>query len=166
MQSIEEWRAVVGYEGVYEVSDHGRVRRTAKGKGTRVGRMLTPLLHSTGRMQVSLSVSGRPVVQKIHRLVALAFLGDPVPGQVVCHYDGDPTNNHVSNLRWDTQAGNHADSVRHGTYFVQPKATHCKRGHEFTPENTYCPPGARQSCRTCRRDQMRVRRATKRENDQ
>jgi len=161
MQPSEEWRAVVGYEGVYEVSNCGNVRRIASAKGTRSGRMLKPHLHTTGRMHVSLSRDGRPVVRKVHRLVALAFLGEPAPGQIVCHYDGDPTNNDVSNLRWDTQVGNHADSVRHGTYYIQPKATHCKRGHEFTAENTYIAPngGGRQCCRACRAENHRQRKA-------
>lgn len=50
----------------------------------------------------------------LHRLVLEAFVGPCPRGMQACHWDGDPSNNHISNLRWDTQRGNWKDRVRHG----------------------------------------------------
>jgi hypothetical protein len=51
---------------------------------------------------------------RVHVLVLEAFVGPRPPGMVCCHGDGDPTNNALSNLRWDTPQANHADRVKHG----------------------------------------------------
>jgi len=51
---------------------------------------------------------------KVHRLVLLAFVGAPPKGMEACHYDGDPQNNNLSNLRWDTAKENWVDRKRHG----------------------------------------------------
>ena len=62
-----------------------------------------------------------------HRLVALAFLGEPPPGKyLVRHLNGNKLDNRVENLAWGTDAENMADSVRLG---VVKKRTHCRRGH-------------------------------------
>jgi hypothetical protein len=53
---------------------------------------------------------------KVHRLVLEAFVGVCPRGYVGCHSDGDPENNRLSNLRWDSQKNNVADQVRHGTF--------------------------------------------------
>jgi hypothetical protein len=52
----------------------------------------------------------------VHRAVAMAWLGEPKEGEEVCHIDGDRAHNAVSNLRWDTRSGNHADKLKHGTH--------------------------------------------------
>jgi hypothetical protein len=52
---------------------------------------------------------------KVHRLVATQFIPNPFGHKWVAHNDGNPKNNHVSNLRWDTAAANHADKRRHNT---------------------------------------------------
>lgn len=72
---------------------------------------------------------------KIHRLVANSFLGPRPAGLDTLHIDGDKTNNAVTNLRYGTRSENELDKVRHGTHHHSAK-THCKSGHEFTPENT------------------------------
>lgn len=58
---------------------------------------------------------GRVVRRYVHRLVAEIATGFLPSELEVCHNDGDPLNNSVSNLRWDDRKGNHADKVRHGT---------------------------------------------------
>jgi hypothetical protein len=54
----------------------------------------------------------------VHRLVLVAFVGPRPPGLVCCHNDGNPLNNRVENLRWDTYEANEADKLRHGTKLV------------------------------------------------
>ena len=124
---IEEWRDVPGWEGWYQVSSQGRVRsvdrtitqRSRWGEQTRVmkGRILRPGKCSNAYLSVFFS---RPGVQSkqnqlVHRLVAIAFLGDPPLHHEVCHMNGDRTDNRVVNLRWDTRQGNIADKLIHGT---------------------------------------------------
>lgn len=152
--STEIWKPVVGYEGIYEVSNRGRVRRILAGPGTWPGRMLTPSEDTKGYMNVRLL--NKPA--RLHRIVAMAFLG-PSDLPLVRHLDGDPANNTLENIAWGTHQDNTDDRVRHGrtTNADRPPATHCKQGHEFTPENTrYRAPrksGHRESlrCRECNR---------------
>ena len=53
---------------------------------------------------------------KVHTLVLIAFVGPRPDGLMCCHNDGDPTNNHLDNLRWDTGSANMQDMIRHGRY--------------------------------------------------
>lgn len=118
--AAEEWRAIEGYDGWYEVSDHGRIRswKTVGLPGIRASSpTLRKLqLNTNGRLAISLRRRSEKALRPhVHRLVAAAFIGD-IPGDlVVCHNDGNPFNNHVSNLRFDTASGNEADKVAHGT---------------------------------------------------
>lgn len=147
----DEWRAVPGFEGVYEVSDLGRVKRVRPGRGTRLGTggILKPILSSRdGYARVSLSVDGRVQVHTIHSLVAKAFIGPPQPGLEVCHCDGNPGNNRVGNLRWDTHAENNLDVVRHGRHHNAIK-DECVNGHAFDAENTYVRPVGGRDCKRC-----------------
>lgn len=72
---------------------------------------------------------------RVHQLIALTFLGPCPPGLEVCHNDGNPANNHIGNLRYDTQSENELDKVRHGTH-PEANRTHCDSGHEFTEQNS------------------------------
>ena len=112
----ELWAAVPGYEELYEVSSAGRIRRRSKSRMAPAGYVLKQRMSWDGYRKCTLSKRGRSWHTKTHRLVALAFLGPPpFPGAHVAHFDGDRTNNHVSNLRWATAAQNEADKRRHGT---------------------------------------------------
>ena len=157
----EEWRSVVGYEGIAEVSNLGRVRSCQRevlhpNLGTQLvrGRIMRPAKFSTGYLYASLNRDGHTERVGVHRLVLEAFVGHaPFDGAHACHYDGDPTNNALSNLRWDTPSANQLDNVRNGTH-AQARKTHCSRGHEFTPENTITRERdgrPRRRCRTCER---------------
>jgi hypothetical protein len=152
----ETWLPVPGYESLYEVSDHGRVRSMdrlqrrgpAPGMCYRRGRILKPMRSTVGRLKVGLYSGGARRMFLIHRLVLEAFVGPCPDGMEACHYDDDPDNNHLSNLRWDTRLANRADLVRNGIHWNTRK-THCLRGHEFTPDNTYYFANVRH-CRRCR----------------
>lgn len=139
------WKPVKGFNN-YEVSDDGRVRNVRTGRELKVQT-------ERGRPYVVLSRPGERKTGRIHRLMALAFLPPPEPGQTdVCHNDGDSTNNVIENLRWDTHAGNMRDIVRHGTGRGRRSGmTACTKGHPFTPENTITDNKGNRSCRICRR---------------
>lgn len=158
MQSThQQWLPIPGYEGRYEVSDHGQVRslpRTViRSDGHSQGipsRILKPYALPTGHQVVSLWSDNHRTKHYVHRLVAVAFIGQPATGEEVCHNDGNPANNHVSNLRWGTRSENMLDEVHAGRHW-QTRKTHCKHGHEFTPDNTITRRGKRTQriCRAC-----------------
>lgn len=104
----EEWRPIAGYVGVYSVSNYGRVRRDAMGKGTRIGRILTPTRSGKyiGYMLFDEGVRYRSV----HGLVAAAFIGERPIGLITHHINGQMDDNFVGNLRYIT----HAEAVRLG----------------------------------------------------
>lgn len=143
----ERWLPVVGYEGFYEVSDHGRILSLARhGQPTRV--LKTSPRNKYGHQHVTLSANGVRSSKSVSTLVIEAFIGPRPLGHVVCHNDGDATNNRAGNLRWDTQSNNIRDSVRHGTH-AQVAKTHCPNGHEYTPDNTYLEKLGHRKCRLC-----------------
>lgn len=156
-QCSETWRPVLGYEGRYEVSSLGRVwscKGVAPGADREAaGKMLKPLYNTSGHAQVSLCRDGEGNRQQIHRLMLAAFVGPCPPGMEVRHLNGDPADNRLANLKYGTSAENKRDTLRHGRHRESNK-THCLRGHEFTPENTYSFParngiGTTRSCRAC-----------------
>lgn len=150
MQSTEEWRSIPPYDGVYEASDLGRIRRVGAAKAAVVGRVLRHHVTPDGRASVRLSFRNVQKTWTVHRLVALAFHGHPAPGQEVCHFDGDPLNNRADNLRWDTHSANKLDDRRNGV--GNAAKTHCPRGHAYDNENTYVPRNRRvRVCRICQK---------------
>lgn len=122
--TTERWLPVVGWEGLYEVSDLGRVRslprrvpRRHTGYYDVRGGFLTLHRHRRGGyLLAALTVDDMTTKQMVHRLVLEAFVGPCPDGQECRHMDGDPTNNTVGNLRWGTTAENADDRVRHGRY--------------------------------------------------
>lgn len=141
----ERWLPIPGWAS-YEVSDHGRVRsipRTVKksdGTTQTFGyRILKDARHSkkSAHRCLPLTDNGQRKTRLVHHLVLEAFVGPRPKGLIGCHNDGDAANNHVSNLRWDTHASNVRDSLKHGTGHQYMKKTHCRVGHEYTPDNLY-----------------------------
>lgn len=122
---IEEWRDVVGWEGLYQVSSLGRVRslpRMARGRGgclvERGGNIRkTPKSNKLGHRNVMLCSGGVNKTILVHILVCEAFHG-PRPSEEyeVAHWDGDGGNNHKGNLRWATRKENADDRGRHGRH--------------------------------------------------
>lgn len=120
----EVWRAVIGLEGRYEVSDLGRVRSldreviTSHGVTRRYrGRPLTPSVGNHGYLVVSV---GRRVKRTVHSLVAEAFIGPRPNGQEVRHKDGNALDCRAANLEYGTSRDNTADAIRHGTHVPPP----------------------------------------------
>lgn len=95
---MEKWKDVAGYEGVYSVSDLGRVRRDLKAKGTKPGRIMKPWKSRDGYSLVTLYNNDRRWDIAVHTLVSRAFLGTKPEGYDVDHVDNDKNNNALSNL--------------------------------------------------------------------
>lgn len=160
MSMAEEWRPVPGYEGLYDVSDQGRIRRNpaARRQGARPGRILRLSANSATapHQWVALYRDGAGVKVYVHRAVAAAFL-PPSDAPVVRHLDDDPTNNVPSNLAWGTQADNVHDMVRAGrARGGKSGVTHCPQGHPYDAANTYIAKRGNRSCRACARDRARA----------
>ncbi len=106
----EIWKPVLGYADLYSVSNLGEVF------SVRAQRVLRPGVLSSGYRQVQLCRNGKREQVKVHRLVALAFLGEPpTPQHQVAHNNGNPAINCVENLRWATAQENQHDRRAHGT---------------------------------------------------
>lgn len=154
LPSNEQWRPVPGYEGLYEVSSHGRVRSWVPWAGRPTPRTLAcPPNVRDGYPAVGLIREGRRTTHKVHNLVARAFIGPRAPGEVVRHLDGDRTHNRPANLAYGSIADNAQDAIAHGTN-ARNNLTHCHEGHEYTPENTYRSPRGHRRCRICKRANM------------
>lgn len=117
----EIWKAVPGYEGQYEVSDHGRVRSLTRivmcsgpVKGTyasvKKGRVLRPGPSNTGHLTV---VLGKHQTRSVHDLVLRAFIGPPLPKHECRHLNSIPSDNRLVNLCWGTRSENGRDKILH-----------------------------------------------------
>jgi NUMOD4 motif/HNH endonuclease len=116
----EEWRPVVGFEGLYEVSDQGRVKSLPRPGRQAPEYVLTPKSGSRGSRggecyyRVALrDANGKPHTRAVHRIVAEAFLGLKPEGQLIRHGLGGPYDNRVVNLCYGTYVQNAADRKLH-----------------------------------------------------
>lgn len=155
-----DWAPIPGYPG-YEASQTGEIRSR---RGGRL-RVLRQRADRNGYRRVNVSVGGVSSTIRLHQAVLLAFRGPaPLGADLIRHLDGNPSHNALTNLAYGTRAENEYDKVLHGTHPFASR-THCKHGHEFTPENTrWRKPKDKRSrasriCRTCSRERNRARRA-------
>jgi len=162
--TAEEWRPVVGYEGAYEVSDHGRVRSLGRTMTDRIGRprrvpggVLTPG-RAAGYQRVQLCADDRRGNAYVHTLVLEAFVGPRPVGMEGLHGDGDPDNCTPGNLHWGTHQENTLDRVRHGRHRFANQAR-CKRRHLLEGRNLYARALPTRICVSCRRARGSVSRA-------
>lgn len=118
----EEWVAVSGYEGRYEVSSCGRVRSIAQ-PGTQLsGKILAPI-KTHGYLYVTLCKDKTKKRFAIHRLVAVAFIQNPNNKPTVNHKDGNKSNNKVKNLEWVTSSENNKHAFAKGL-----TVPYCRKG--------------------------------------
>lgn len=110
---MERWQEIEGFEGLYEISDEGRVRSLPRVVPFRVnfsrrvrGGLKALTLDKDGYLQVSLSKFGVPYTRKVHRLVADAFIERSEFDEDVNHKDAFKANNHWRNLEWCTHKEN------------------------------------------------------------
>lgn len=102
----EIWKPIPNYEGLYEVSSHGRVRRTYTIYGRLTNRVLRQKTAKGGYKELDLSANNKQRTFKVHKLVALAFIGICPEGYEINHIDAVPSNNHHENLEYKTHLGN------------------------------------------------------------
>ena len=98
----EEWKPVKGYEGLYSVSNLGRVKSLKYGKE----KILKPQKTKDGYLQVGLYRKEKYKMFKVHRLVATAFIPNPLGLPEINHLDENKTNNAVSNIEWVSRSYN------------------------------------------------------------
>jgi len=143
---VETWRAIPGFEGLYEASHCGQIR--SLDKAGRRGRVLKQRTLDNGYRIVMMSKGGKYQNKLVHRLVLAAFTGGY--GPQCRHLNGIRVDNRLENLAWGTPADNAKDQLRHGMH-RNARKSHCHRGHRFTPDNTYVRPNGSRNCRACRK---------------
>ena len=129
-ETREEWRDISGFEGLYQVSNNGKVRSLNRiylqrsstgGMMTKryYGKELSPEDNGSGYLVVHLRKCGKRTSRHVHRLVAEAFIPKTNHGLVVNHKDYNKKNNKVSNLEWTTQREN---VIHSASLMMKPKS--------------------------------------------
>lgn len=176
MQTTEEWRPPPGLEGLYEVSDLGRVRSLDRQiwidpiPGVRAGhwRSLKGQIVEPGwtgpknKQYLHLSMGRTAPNRRVSHVVLEAFIGPRPDGMWARHLNDQTDDNRLVNLAWGTPAENYADMVRNGIRDVEHCGkhnrikTHCPTGHPLFGDNLYLYTGkdgyAERQCRTCTRE--------------
>lgn len=109
----EIWKDVVGYEGLYKVSNFGRIKSCPL-RSNHNGELIMKNQIITGYKVVSLCKNNKMKLVKVHRLVAIAFIDNPDNKPQVNHIDGNKLNNNVDNLEWVTAQENSLHAFRLG----------------------------------------------------
>ena len=150
--TLEQWRPIAGLEGLYEVSNLGRVRSLPRiSTYTRQNRLITrrlggkllkPVPNKNGYLVVNVSFTGRTRTQYVHSLVASAFLS-PCPGEHgrnswhIDHINEDKNDNPVDNLRWLTHRENNSTPTVKARHRARPRNA---RGNRFISWTNAHPP--------------------------
>jgi hypothetical protein len=116
---MEIWKDIAGYEGLYQVSNLGRVKTMARlhredRPYMKKERVMNPPVNTTGYAHVALYKNKKGVIYSVHKLVASAFLERKIEDRVVNHKDGNKQNNVVSNLEWCTYGQNQRHAIETG----------------------------------------------------
>lgn len=131
----EIWKSIQGFPN-YKVSNRGRVKSLSRiyaivhfRTGAKVAkktkeRIIEGWVKRNGRRAIARMVAlrreGKTYEMRVHCLVLTAFKGNKPDGFEGCHNDGNPLNNNLSNLRWDSHLQNMYDSIGHGTKVNPP----------------------------------------------
>lgn len=108
-EEIEEWKPIVDYQGLYEISDHGRVVRVDKGRRHEIKVQINT---RNGYCYAHLSKNGKVKAFRVHKLVAEHFIDKKEGATQVNHKDGNKSNNMYSNLEWVTPSENQTHRYR------------------------------------------------------
>lgn len=120
---MEIWKDIIGFKGIYQISNQGRVRSLEReqenSKGNIVhykGKILKQVPNSSGYLRVELKTKNKSERWFVHRLVAFHFVNNPAPDiyTVVNHLDCNYLNNSADNLEWTTLCGNSQHALLNG----------------------------------------------------
>ena len=126
-QQEEVWKDVSGYEGLYKISNYGRVmimsRFQDKGRFSHFSKQRTKLQfkNQRGYLRIGLIKNGKNKNFSVHRLVAEAFIPNPENKEQINHIDGNKENNHTSNLEWCTGKENCTHAFKNGLNWCRNK---------------------------------------------
>ena len=125
---LERWKDIKGYEGLYKVSDCGRIKSLKKKVGFyfRKEIILCNCKQQRGYLAVNLSKNGKAKRFLVHRLVATAFIDNPKKLKQINHIDGNKNNNSINNLEWCTASENISHAFKLGLNHQRPPINYGK----------------------------------------
>lgn len=106
---METWKDIPGYEGIYQASGQGRIKRIKRYRNT--PGVLSAHVAKSGYVMLSLWKNNKGLSHYVHRLVCAAFHGAPAPGLWCNHKDGNRLNNCADNLEWMTPLENERHAI-------------------------------------------------------
>lgn len=116
----EIWKDVVGYEGLYQVSNLGNVKSVERemqnyrgNKFIKVSKPIGKFINKYGYIRVTLYKNGTPRAFTVHRLVATAFIPNPMGLKDINHIDFNKKNNNIENLEWCSRSYNVKHAIKH-----------------------------------------------------
>jgi len=124
---MEVWKDIVGYEGLYKVSNLGNIVSTYTGNLMKLG------TGARGYLIVGMTKNKKQTTHTVHRLVAIAFIPNPNNYPQVNHKDEVKTNNMADNLEWCTGIYN----MHHGKTIERASAGRCKKVNQYTLDGTF-----------------------------
>lgn len=110
----EIWKDIPDYEGLYQVSNLGRIKSLPRNGTIKKERILKQTLDTTGYLTIGLHKDNKVKKVNVHRLIAKTFIPNINNYNVINHIDGNKTNNKIENLEWCTQSHNAKESIRLG----------------------------------------------------
>jgi hypothetical protein len=117
---MEVWKDVVGYEGIYQVSNFGNVKRISSFRGVNKaylnGYNLTPRDNGKGYLRIKLTINNKSKRVMLHKIIANAFIPNDKSYPYINHINGNKQDNRIENLEWCTQSQNCLHSVKLGTW--------------------------------------------------
>lgn len=128
------WEPIKGYEGLYEVSEHGVIRSCARYIKTNIrhvdtrlieGRFLKQSTKCNGYKTVDLCKDGKVKTTLVHRIVATAFCPNPHGYRFVNHIDSNRANNDSTNLEWVSSSENRMHGIKSGNVSFKSRSIRC-----------------------------------------
>lgn len=140
----EIWKDIEGYEGIYQVSNLGRVRSVDRyvqhnygGLKFQSGKILKPSIQNTGYYYVLLYKNGKALRKTLHRIIAKAFIPNPENKPQIDHINGIRTDNRIENLRWVTPSENNSNPHRCISFSNSKGGKGYRKIHQYTLDGTF-----------------------------